>query len=137
MYIDLVSHNPFPELALPSPVSLDTHADAMQAVYYFIGKYAVRINMICEEKGFEATEEDVRAYAIPRIARYKVPKRVFFVEEFPMNPAKKVQKFKLRELAKELTDRENLKVFASEEEAEAARRASEDDDARGGMFREK
>ncbi len=85
----------------------------------------------------DMTEEDVRAYAIPRIARYKVPKRVFFVEEFPMNPAKKVQKFKLRELAKELTDRENLKVFASEEEAEAARRASEDDDARGGMFREK
>ena len=56
MYIDLVSHNPFPELALPSPVSLDTHADAMQAVYYFIGKYAVRINMICEEKGFEARQ---------------------------------------------------------------------------------
>ena len=56
MYIDLVSHNPFPELALPSPTSLDTHADAMQAVYYFIGKYAVRINMICEEKGFEARQ---------------------------------------------------------------------------------
>ena len=56
MYIDLISHNPFPELALPSPTSLDTHADAMQAVYYFIGKYAVRINTICEEKGFEARQ---------------------------------------------------------------------------------
>ena len=56
MYIDLISHNPFPELVLPSPVSLDTHADAMQAVYYFIGKYAVRINMICEEKSFEARQ---------------------------------------------------------------------------------
>ena len=29
------------------------------------------------------TEEDVREYSIPRIARYKVPKRVFFVDEFP------------------------------------------------------
>jgi len=85
----------------------------------------------------DMTEEDVRAYAIPRIARFKVPKRVFFVDEFPMNPAKKVQKYKLREMAKELTERENLKVFASEAEAEAARKASEDDDARGGMFREK
>ena len=56
MYIDLISHNPFPALAFPSPTSLDTHADAMQAVYYFIGKYAVRINTICEEKGFEARQ---------------------------------------------------------------------------------
>ncbi len=88
--------------------------------------------------GFEGmTEEDVRAYAIPRIARYKVPKRVFFVDEFPMNPAKKVQKFKLREMAKELTERQDQQVFESEAEAQAARRASEEDDAHGGMFREK
>ncbi len=88
--------------------------------------------------GYESmTEEEVRAYAIPRIARYKVPKRVFFVDEFPMNPAKKVQKFKLREMAKELTERENQHVFANAEEELAARRASEEDDAQGGMFREK
>jgi len=85
----------------------------------------------------DMTEEDVRNFSISRIARYKVPKRVFFVDEFPMNPAKKVQKYKLREMAKELTERDNLKVFASEAEAEAARKASEDDDAHGGMFREK
>ena len=37
--------------------------------------------------GYEAmTEDDVRAFAIPRIARYKVPKRVFFVDDFPMTP---------------------------------------------------
>ena len=53
--------------------------------------------------GYEdMTEEDVRAYAIPRIARYKVPKRVFFVDDFPMTPSMKVQKYKLREMAKEL-----------------------------------
>ena len=53
--------------------------------------------------GYEnMTEEDVRAYAIPRIARYKVPKHVFFVEDFPMTPSMKVQKFKLREMAQEL-----------------------------------
>ena len=53
--------------------------------------------------GYEGmTEEDVRAFAIPRIARYKVPKRVFFVDDFPMTPSMKVQKFKLREMAEEL-----------------------------------
>lgn len=48
------------------------------------------------------TEDDVREWAIPRIARYKVPKRVFIVDDFPMTPSVKVQKFKLREMAEEL-----------------------------------
>ena len=53
--------------------------------------------------GYEVmTEEDVREWSIPRIARYKVPKRVFFVDDFPMTPSMKVQKFKLREMAEEL-----------------------------------
>lgn len=53
--------------------------------------------------GYEdLTEDAVREWAIPRIARYKVPKRVFFVDDFPMTPSMKVQKFKLREMAEEL-----------------------------------
>ena len=68
--------------------------------------------------GFEdMTEEDVRAYGIANMARYKVPKHVFFVDDFPQNAAKKVQKFKLRDMAKELLDREDIKVFAEEVEA--------------------
>ena len=47
------------------------------------------------------TEADVREFAIPRIARYKVPKRVWFIDEFPMTPSMKIQKFKLREMAAE------------------------------------
>lgn len=87
--------------------------------------------------GYEhITEEDMRAYSIPRIARYKVPKHVFFVEDFPMNPAKKVQKYKLRELARELTSRQNQRVFDDPKEREQAQKASEEDDAKGGMFRE-
>ena len=55
--------------------------------------------------GYEGmTEAQVREWAIPRIARYKVPKRVFFVDDFPMTPSMKVQKFKLREMAKELVE---------------------------------
>ena len=52
--------------------------------------------------GYEdMTEADVREFAIPRIARYKVPKRVWFIDEFPMTPSMKIQKFKLREMAAE------------------------------------
>ena len=53
--------------------------------------------------GFEdMTLEDVRTYGIARMARYKVPKEVFFVDDFPMTASNKVQKYKLREMAKEL-----------------------------------
>ena len=58
--------------------------------------------------GYEGmTEEDVREYSIPRIARYKVPKRVFFVDEFPMTPSMKIQKFKLRDMAVQLLEERN------------------------------
>ncbi len=52
----------------------------------------------------DLTEADVREWAIPRIARYKVPKRVFIVDDFPMTPSMKIQKFKLREMAAELVN---------------------------------
>jgi fatty-acyl-CoA synthase len=54
------------------------------------------------DSGASLTEEDVRDYALSRIARYKVPKHVFFVEEFPLTASGKVQKFKLKDLAIEL-----------------------------------
>lgn len=55
----------------------------------------------------DLTEDDVRQWSIPRIARYKVPKRVFIVDDFPMTPSMKIQKFKLREMAAELVGSKN------------------------------
>ncbi len=49
--------------------------------------------------GADITEADVRDYSIARIARYKVPKHVFFVEEYPLTASGKIQKFKLKDLA--------------------------------------
>lgn len=63
---------------------------------------------VIPEKDVDLTEEDVRDYAIQKIARYKVPKHVFIVEEFPLTTSGKIQKFKLREQAVELLD-EKLK----------------------------
>ena len=54
------------------------------------------------EEGAELTEEDVRDYAVTKIARFKVPKHVFFVDEFPLTASGKIQKFILREQAEEL-----------------------------------
>jgi fatty-acyl-CoA synthase len=52
--------------------------------------------------GTDITEADVRDYSIARIARYKVPKHVFFVDEYPLTASGKVQKFKLRDMAVDL-----------------------------------
>ncbi|MCC7549988.1 MAG: AMP-binding protein [Methanobacterium sp.] len=54
------------------------------------------------EEGAQLTEEDVRDYSITKIARYKVPKHVFIVDEFPLTASGKIQKFILRDQAVEL-----------------------------------
>jgi fatty-acyl-CoA synthase len=51
------------------------------------------------KKGVEMTEDDVREFCRGKIANYKVPKYVKFVESYPMTASGKIQKFKLRELA--------------------------------------
>ena len=45
------------------------------------------------------TEEEVRDFCKGRIANYKVPKYVRFVDSYPMTASGKIQKFKLREMA--------------------------------------
>ena len=45
------------------------------------------------------TEEEVQAFCRGRIANYKIPKYVRFVDSYPMTASGKIQKFKLREMA--------------------------------------
>ena len=60
---------------------------------------------IIKEPGFEdITEADIRDFCIGSIARYKVPKYVFFVDEFPLTTSGKIQKYKLGDLGLELLD---------------------------------
>ena len=54
--------------------------------------------------GAQLTEEAIQDDARPQIARYKVPKHIFFVKEYPLTASGKVQKFKLRELAVQLIE---------------------------------
>lgn len=56
------------------------------------------------KKGETMTEEEVRDYCQGKIANYKIPKYVRFVESYPMTASGKIQKFKLRDMAiKELS----------------------------------
>lgn len=49
--------------------------------------------------GETMTEDEVRAYCEGKIAHYKIPKYIKFVDEYPMTASGKVQKYKLREMA--------------------------------------
>ncbi|MBE6840967.1 MAG: AMP-dependent synthetase [Ruminococcus sp.] len=51
--------------------------------------------------GEEATVEDMKQYALERLAKHKVPRYIAFVEGFPMNAAGKILKYKMREWAVE------------------------------------
>jgi fatty-acyl-CoA synthase len=62
------------------------------------------VAFIKQREGFELTEEGVREHSLKQMARFKVPKYVFFVDEFPETTSKKVQKFKLREIAAQLVE---------------------------------
>ncbi|MCG3161625.1 MAG: 3-[(3aS,4S,7aS)-7a-methyl-1,5-dioxo-octahydro-1H-inden-4-yl]propanoyl:CoA ligase [Acidobacteria bacterium] len=67
--------------------------------------YAVKSEFFGEEvaaavklkAGAKATEEELREFCQGRVARFKIPKYVRFVGEFPMTASGKIQKFKLRE----------------------------------------
>ena len=73
--------------------------------------------------GAELSEGDVREFCRSRAARYKCPAHVFFVDGYPLTASGKVQKYKLRELAKEKLGI-TLGVFAGEAEAPPARPAA-------------
>ena len=47
----------------------------------------------------DLTEDDVRDFCRQRLAHFKVPRYVKFVEEFPMTVTGKIQKFRMREMA--------------------------------------
>lgn len=51
------------------------------------------------KKGVEMSEQEVRDFCHDRIANYKIPRYVKFVEAYPMTASGKIQKFKLREMA--------------------------------------
>jgi fatty-acyl-CoA synthase len=54
------------------------------------------------KEGQTLAEEDVRDFCRGQIARYKIPKHIFFVDGFPLTGSGKIQKFKLKDIGLEL-----------------------------------
>jgi fatty-acyl-CoA synthase len=50
------------------------------------------------EEGSALTEARIRAFCEGKIARFKIPKHIKFVREFPLTVTGKVQKFRIREM---------------------------------------
>ena len=48
-------------------------------------------------EGETASEEDIRVFCREKIAHFKIPRYILFVDEFPMTITGKVQKYKMRE----------------------------------------
>ncbi|MBO8136744.1 MAG: AMP-binding protein [Desulfotomaculum sp.] len=54
------------------------------------------------KEGVSCTKEEIQEYCIDKIARYKIPQYILFVDNYPTTASGKVQKFKLREQAIEM-----------------------------------
>lgn len=65
---------------------------------------------IIPHDGADITAEDVRDFCKDKIARYKIPRYIFFVNEYPLTGSGKIQKFKLREMAMELCRKEGVLI---------------------------
>lgn len=66
-------------------------------------KYGEEVGaFIILKEGAELTAGEVQDFCRGQISRYKIPKYIFFVNEYPMTASGKIQKYKLREMSLEL-----------------------------------
>ena len=63
------------------------------------------------QDGQTLTEEEVKTFCRGNIARYKIPKYIFFVKEFPMTASGKIQKYRLKELGLQLLKEAGVEVI--------------------------
>lgn len=62
--------------------------------------------VVCIRDGITISGQEIREWCLDRISRWKVPEYVEFVDEFPLTPSGKIQKFQLQN---EMTERLGLK----------------------------
>ncbi len=75
-------------------------------------KYGEEVGaFIILDDGVTMTADDVKDYCKGNIARYKIPKYIFFVKEYPLTGSGKIQKFKLRELSLKLCAEQGIEVI--------------------------
>ena len=75
-------------------------------------KYGEEVGVfIILHDGVKMDPEDIKDFCRGQIARYKIPKYVFFLDDFPMTGSGKIQKFKLREMSLELAKEYGYEVI--------------------------
>jgi len=63
------------------------------------------------QPGVKMEPEDVQEFCRGKIARYKIPKYVFFIDEFPLTGSGKIQKFRLKEMSLDLCKKFGYEVI--------------------------
>jgi len=75
-------------------------------------KYGEEVGaFIILHEGVDMQTSDVREYCKDKISRYKIPKYVFFINEFPMTGSGKIQKFKLKEMSLKLCKEQGIRNY--------------------------
>ncbi len=75
-------------------------------------KYGEEVGaFIIPKDGIEMMATDVTQFCKDKIARYKIPKYVFFINEFPMTGSGKIQKFKLKDLGVQLCKQQGIEII--------------------------
>ncbi|GBF34091.1 long-chain-fatty-acid--CoA ligase [Desulfocucumis palustris] len=75
-------------------------------------KYGEEVVAFIQLKEDQAsTEEEIKEFCRERISRFKIPAFVLFVDNYPTTASGKIQKYKLRESAIKLLDREKAAVI--------------------------
>lgn len=75
-------------------------------------KYGEEVGaFIILKEGADIHESDVRDFCTGKISRYKIPKYVFFIDEFPMTGSGKIQKFKLKDVGLQLCKEQGIEII--------------------------
>jgi fatty-acyl-CoA synthase len=75
-------------------------------------KYGEQVGaFIILKEGQTLLEEDIVDFCRGKISRFKIPKYIFFVKEFPMTGSGKIQKYKLKNLGLEMLQEKGIEVI--------------------------
>ena len=85
--------------------------EAVEVVGIPSPKYGEAVSAFIKLKsGRKLNEEEVTDFCRGNIARFKIPKYIFFVDEFPMTASGKIQKYKLSQLAVKLCAEKGIEI---------------------------
>jgi fatty-acyl-CoA synthase len=80
---------------------LHTHPDIQEAQVFSVPDFRMG-EEVCAwlklKENTKLTAEELKAYCKGKVAHYKIPKYIRFVEEYPKTTSGKIQKFKMREV---------------------------------------